>query len=323
MVAKIFVTRRLPGEALDFLRSRYSVEVWDSQDKITRKDLLSRIKDIDALISLLSDKIDREVIDSAPNLKIIANYAVGYDNINVEYATSKGIYVTNTPGVLTDATSELAWALLFAVARRVVEADMFTREGKFRGWEPELFLGKEVTGSKIGVIGAGRIGRSFMEKGAGFDIKWCYYSKTRKPDVEERFNARYMDTLNMFKECDFVSLHVPLTSETYHMIGKEHFDRAKGLILINTARGPVVDEREMIKALRDGRLLGAGLDVYENEPEVPHELRTMKNVVLLPHIGSATHRTREKMAMMVAQNVDAALSGKVPENLVNPEVLKK
>lgn len=323
MGRKVFITRRLPGKAIEFLSARYEVEVWEEEKRITKEELKNRIKDKNALISLLSDKIDREVIDSAPALRIIANYAVGYDNIDVEYATSKGIFVTNTPDVLTDATSELAWALLLSVARRVVEADRFTREGKFKGWEPDLFLGKEVTGSRIGVIGVGRIGRSFMKKGMGFDINWCYYSRKRKKDVEEKFGAEYTDPLRMFEVCDFISLHVPLSSETYHMIGKKHFDRARGVILINTARGAVVDEKEMIKALKDGRLLGAGLDVYEHEPKIPEELKAMNNVVLLPHIGSATRKTREKMAMMVAENVDAALSGKIPPCLVNPEVLKK
>ncbi len=324
MAGNILVTRKLPGNAIDELAERYNVEVWDREEKISRYELKRKIKDKDALICLLADKIDREVIDSAPNLKIIANYAVGYDNIDVEYATRKGIYVTNTPDVLTDATAELAWALLFAVARRLREADMFLREGKFKGWEPELFLGKEVTGSRIGVIGAGRIGRSFMKKGKGFDIKWCYYSRTRKNDLEVEFNARFVDTLTMFERCDFVSLHVPLTDETYHLIKKEHFDRSNGrVILINTARGAVVDEEEMIKALYDGRLRGAGLDVFEKEPYVPPSLMNLSNVVLLPHIGSATHRTREKMAEMVAKNVDMALKGHIPPNLVNKELLEK
>ncbi len=321
MVSRVFVTRKLPGNAVSKLGEKYEVELWDKKEKISPCELKKRLKDKDALICLLADKIDREVIDSAPNLKIIANYAVGYDNIDVEYATQKGIYVTNTPDVLTDATAELAWALLLSVARRVREADIFLREGKFKGWEPGLFLGKEVTGSRIGVIGAGRIGRSFMKKGRGFDIKWCYYSRTRKEDIEKEFNAEYVDTLTMFEKCDFVSLHVPLTRETYHLIRKEHFDRSNGrVILINTARGAVVDEEEMIKALYDGRLLGAGLDVFEKEPYVPPELMKLNNVVLLPHIGSATHRTREKMAEMVTQNVDAALSGKIPPNLVNTEL---
>ncbi len=323
MEGRIFITRKLPGKAIDFLRSKYEVEVWEKQEKIGKEELVKRLKNKNALISLLSDKIDRDVINSAPNLKIIANYAVGYDNIDISYATERGILVTNTPGVLTDATSELAWALLLAVARRVVEADIFTREGKFKGWEPELFLGREVTGSRIGVIGTGRIGRSFMEKGRGFNINWCYYSRKRRPDIEKEFGATYMDTLSMFERCDFVSLHVPLTDETYHMIDKKHFDRARGLILINTARGAVVEEEEMIKALKDGRLLGAGLDVYENEPRVPEKLKEMKNVVLLPHIGSATHKTREEMAMMAARNVDLALSGKIPMNLANREVLER
>lgn len=324
MAGKVLVTRKLPGNAISKLGEKYEIDLWDKKEKISPYELKKRLKDKDALICLLADKIDREVIDSAPNLKIIANYAVGYDNIDVKYATQKGIYVTNTPDVLTDATAEIAWALLLSVARRVREADIFLREGKFKGWEPELFLGKEVTGSRVGVIGAGRIGRSFMKKGKGFDIEWCYYSRTRKEDVEKEFNAEYVDTLTMFEKCDFVSLHVPLTKETHHLIGKEHFDRSNGrVILINTARGAVVDEEEMIRALYDGRLLGAGLDVYEKEPYVPPELMKLNNVVLLPHIGSATHKTREKMAEMVALNVDAALSGKVPPNLVNTELIGK
>lgn len=321
MMGRILITRKLPGNCINELSKKYEIDLWQGKEQIPYYELKNRIKDKDALICLLSDKIDREIIDNAPNLKIIANYAVGYDNIDVEYATKKGIYVTNTPGVLTDATAELAWALLFSVARRVREGDIFLREGKFKGWQPELFLGKEVTNSSIGVIGAGRIGQSFMKKGIGFNIKWCYYSRKRKPEVEKEFNAEYITPLEMFEKCDFVSLHVPLTKETYHLIGKEHFDRAKGrVILINTARGPVVDEKEMIKALYDGRLKGAGLDVYENEPYVPEELIRLNNVVLLPHIGSATYKTRTKMAEMVCKNVDSALSGKIPPNLVNREL---
>lgn len=322
MVPKILITRRLPGDAVYKLGERYEIDLWDRKEKIPYLELKKRVKDKDAIICLLSDRIDREIIDSAPKLKIIANYAVGYDNIDIAYATLKGIYVTNTPHVLTDATAELAWSLLFAVARRVREADIFLREGRFKGWEPDLFLGKEITGSRIGVIGAGRIGQSFMRKGMGFDVKWYYFSKKRKEDIEREYGAKFVDTLTMFETCDFISLHVPLTQDTYYLIGKEHFDRAGGrVILINTSRGPVVDEREMISALKDGRLLGAGLDVFEKEPYVPKELIRMDNVVLLPHIGSATHRTRKKMTEMVVENVEMVLSGKTPPNLVNTELL--
>lgn len=322
MVPKILITRRLPGDAVYKLGERYEIDLWDRKEKIPYLELKKRVKDKDAIICLLSDRIDREIIDSAPKLKIIANYAVGYDNIDIAYATLKGIYVTNTPHVLTDATAELAWSLLFAVARRVREADIFLREGRFKGWEPDLFLGKEITGSRIGVIGAGRIGQSFMRKGMGFDVKWYYFSKKRKKDIEREYGAKFVDTLTMVETCDFISLHVPLTQDTYHLIGKEHFDRAGGrVILINTSRGPVVDEREMISALKDGRLLGAGLDVFEKEPYVPKELIRMDNVVLLPHIGSATHRTRKKMTEMVVENVEMVLSGKTPPNLVNTELL--
>ncbi len=321
MVAKILITRKLPGSAIDNLAQKYEIDLWQEKERMPHDEIKKRITDKDALICLLSDKIDKEIIDSAKNLKIIANYAVGYDNIDVEYATKRGIYVTNTPDVLTDATAELAWALVLSVARRIREADMFLRSGKFNGWEPDLFLGKEVTGSSIGVIGTGRIGRSFMKKGMGFDIKWCYYSRSRKPDIEKEFNATYLSPKDMFSKCDFVSLHVPLTKDTYHLIGREHFERSSGrVILINTSRGAVVDEKEMIKALYNGNLRGAGLDVFEREPYIPEELLKLNNVVLLPHIGSATQKTREKMAEMACRNVDIALSGNIPPNLVNREL---
>jgi lactate dehydrogenase-like 2-hydroxyacid dehydrogenase len=273
---------------------------------------------MDGVICMLQDHFDQEVIDCLSDVKVLANYAVGYNNIDLEYAASKGIIVTNTPGVLTNATADLAWALLFATARCIPDADRYIREGKFKGWMPQLFLGQEITGKTLGVIGAGRIGGNFAKKAKGFDMKILYYNRKRDLQLEKECGAIYVDQATLLRESDFVSLHVPLTNETSMMIGAEALKMMKPTaILINTSRGPVIDEEALVDALRSGTIWGAGLDVYENEPQVHPGLLAMKNVVLAPHIGSSTTETREKMAAMVAENVLAVLEGRPAPNRVN------
>jgi len=322
-MAKIFITRRLPEEGLRLLKE-HELEIYEGDAPPSKEEIIEGVKDKDALICLLTDKIDAEVMDSAPNLKIIANYAVGIDNIDVEEATKRGILVTNTPGVLTETVADLAWALLMAIARRIVEGDKFMREGKFKGWAPLLMLGSDVYGKTIGIIGAGRIGSAVARRAKGFNMRILYYSRKRNEKLEEECNAKYVDLETLLKEADFVSLHTPLTEETYHMIGEKGLKMMKPTAyLINTARGKCVDENALVKALKEGWIKGAALDVFENEPAIHPELKKLDNVVLTPHIGSASYETRSKMAVMVAKNVIAALEGKLPPNCVNPEAYGK
>ncbi|MEN3008594.1 glyoxylate reductase [Pseudothermotoga sp.] len=323
---KVFVTRKILEEGLNMLREKFDVEVSDYDGVIPRKMLLEKVKGVDAILSLLTDAIDAEVMDAAgPNLKIVANYAVGYNNIDVEEATKRGILVTNTPGVLTETTADLAWALMMAIARRIVEADRFVREGKFRGWEPMLLLGTDVYGATLGIVGFGRIGQAMARRALGFGMKVLYHDNARVPEqIEKELKATYVDLPTLLKESDFVSLHVPLTKETHHLIGEKELKMMKkGAYLINTARGPVVDEKALVKALKEGWIKGAALDVFENEPEVEPELLKLDSVVLAPHIASASYATRSKMSIMAAENIIKALNGEVPPNLVNPEVLQK
>ncbi|MGB9789487.1 MAG: glyoxylate reductase [Thermotoga caldifontis] len=323
---KVFVTRQILPEGLNMLKEKFDVEVSDYDGVIPRDVLLKKVRGVDALLCLLTDNIDAEVMDAAgPNLKIIANYAVGYNNIDVEEATKRGIMVTNTPGVLTETTADFAWALLMAIARRVVEADKFVRAGKFRGWEPMLFLGNDVYGTTLGVVGFGRIGQAVARRALGFNMRVLYYDSKRVPEeIEKELKATFVDLPTLLKESDFVTLHVPLTKETYHLIGEKELKMMKKeAYLINTARGPVVDEKALVKALKEGWIKGAALDVFENEPEIEPELLTLDNVVLAPHIASGSYATRSKMSIMVAENIIKALNGEVPPNLVNPEVLQK
>jgi len=323
---KVFVTRKILEEGLNMLRERYDVEVSDYDGIIPREMLLEKVKGADALLSLLTDNIDAEVMDAAgPNLKIIANYAVGYNNIDVEEATKRGIMVTNTPGVLTETTADFAWTLLMAIARRIVEADKFVREGKFRGWEPMLLLGTDVFGATLGIVGFGRIGQAMARRAQGFNMRVLYYDNSRIDEqLEKELKATFVDLPTLLKESDFVTLHVPLTKQTHHLIGEKELKMMKkDAYLINTARGPVVDEKALVKALKEGWIKGAALDVFENEPEIEPELLKLDNVVLAPHIASASYATRSKMSVMVAENIIKALNGEVPPNLVNPEVLQK
>jgi len=315
---KVFVTYKIPEVGLKLLCERYEVEVNLEDRFLSSEEITRRANDADALVTLLADRIDRHVIETLQRVKIIANYAVGFDNIDIEAAKEKGIVVTNTPGVLTDATADLAIALLLAVTRRIVEADEFVREGKFTSWKPELFLGPSLQGKQLGIVGLGRIGTAVAIRAKAFGMRVVYYKKRRLSEEEEnRLGVSYMDLDELLSSSDFISLHVPFTSETHHLIDEKRINMMKPTaVLINTARGAVVDEKALMEALIDRRIWGAGLDVYEFEPRVPEKLKALDNVVLLPHIGSATVETREKMAIMVAENVIAVLEGKEPPNRV-------
>jgi len=322
----VFVTREVPKGGLDILRTAPDIERLDInlEDRVlSRQELLARVKGRDGVLSLLTDKIDAEVMDAARGCKVFANFAVGFDNIDIRAATERGILVTNTPGVLTDATADLAWALLFAVARRIVEADRFTREGKFKGWGPMMFLGGDVTGRTLGIVGAGRIGAAVARRSVGFKMTVLYHDPRPNPDMERETGARRVDLDTLLRESDFVSIHTLLNEETRHLIGKRELELMKPTAyLINTSRGPVIDENALVEALRTKRIAGAGLDVYEEEPKLAPGLAELDNAVLLPHIASATFWTRTRMAEMAATNLLAALRGQRPPNLVNPEAWK-
>ncbi|RLE10223.1 D-glycerate dehydrogenase [Candidatus Aerophobetes bacterium] len=322
---KVFVTRRIPQVGLDLLQKECEVKVNPHERVLTRQELIDGVKEADGLLCLLTDTIDKEVMDANPKLKIISNYAVGYNNIDVEEATRRGIMVTNTPGVLTDTTADLTWAILMCVARRIVEADRFTRQGKFKQWSPMLFLGSDVHHSTLGIVGFGRIGRAVARRARGFEMKVLYTDVRRAPEkVEEELEAKFVFLDELLSSSDFVSLHAPLLPTTYHLIGEKELRRMKRTaFLINAARGPLVDEKALVRALKEGWIAGAALDVYENEPELTPGLAELDNVVLVPHIGSASIATREKMATMAATNLLAGLKGEVPPNLVNREVLKQ
>jgi len=321
---KVFITYKIPDKGIEILKGKYDLLIHDKEDFLTKNEMIGMIKDANAVITQLRDPVDKEFIDAGKNLKIIANYAVGYNNIDVEYATKKGIYVTHTPGVLTEATADLTWALILSTVRRIVEADRFTREGKFVGWKPSLFLGSDLYGKTLGIIGMGRIGQAVARRARGFGMNIIYYNRHRlSKETEEKYSAKYVGLDELFQKADIISLHTPATPETYHMVDERRLSLMRpDAYIINTARGSVIDEKALFNALKERKIKGAGLDVYENEPALTPGLAELDNVVLLPHIGSATKETREAMSVMVCENVDAALSGKIPPNLV-PEQRNK
>lgn len=324
---KIFVSRNLPGNSLDKLKnSGNEVHISEFDRPLTPEEFLKGAKGADGLLTLLSDHVNGEVVDAiGPQLKIVSNYAVGFDNIKVDELTERGVVVTNTPSdEVNEAVAEHAWALMLALARRIVEADESTRRGAYRGWEPGIFLGINMTGKTLGIVGMGRIGQMTARRANGFNMRVLYNKRTPDPDAERELGVEFAELDRLYAESDFISLHVPLTDETRHMINKDALDKMKkGVILVNTARGPVVDEGDLVDALREGKVGGAGLDVYDNEPNINPELIAMENVILTPHIASATWEARNKMG---AQAVDAILdvfSGKKPENIVNEDVWEK
>jgi len=321
---RVFVTRKIPEPGLDILRKECEIEINLYDKVLSKEEIIKGLKGKDGLICLLTDPIDRDVICAEPGLKMIASYAVGYDNIDVKAATKRGIPVSNAPGVLTDTTAEMAWALLFSVARHIVEGDRFTRAGKFKGWGPMIMLGLDVSNKTLGVIGAGRIGTSFALKSKGFNMKVLYVDERKNDILEQELGAKKVELPVLLSQSDYVSLHVPLLDSTHHLIGEKELKLMKETaILINTSRGPVVDESALAKALREKWIFGAGLDVYEHEPLIEEELLKLDNVVLQPHSASATIETRTKMAIMAAENMIAGLKGEIPPNCVNPEVFKR
>lgn len=326
MKPKVFITRRIPENCMELLKEHFEVEVWDREEEIPREVLLEKVRDVDALVAMLSERVDGELFDNAPGLRIVANYAVGYDNIDIEEATKRGIYVTNTPDVLTNATADFAWTLLLATARRLVEADNFVRSGEWKrkgvAWHPLMYLGHDVHGKTIGIVGFGRIGQAIARRARGFGMRILYNARSRKPDVEKELGAEFRPLEELLGESDFVVLAVPLTKETRYMMNEERLKLMKPTaILVNIARGKVVDTKALIRALREGWIAGAGLDVFEEEPYYNEELFSLKNVVLAPHLGSATHGAREGMAELVARNLIAFKNGEIPPTLVNREVL--
>ena len=324
VLMKVFVTRKIPEPGLEILRKKFEIEVNPYDRALSKEEIIKGLKGKDGLLCLLTDSIDADVINSEPKLKMISSYAVGYNNIDVKAATKRGIPVSNTPGVLTDATSDMAWALLFSVARRIVEADKFTRAGKFKGWGPMLMHGQDVTNKTLGVVGAGRIGTAFALKSKGFNMNVLYVDEKKNETLEKEINAKKVTFDEILKKSDFLSLHVPLIPSTHHLIGEKELKMMKkNAVLINTSRGPVVDEQALVFALKEKQIFGAGLDVYEHEPEITEELKKLDNVVLQPHSSSATIETRTKMAVMAAENMVEGLKGEIPTNCVNKEVFKE
>ncbi len=312
---KVYVTRMICDNGIKMLKDQgYDVKINPLDRVLTRKELLKNVKGIDALLCLLTDKIDGEIMDAAgKNLKIVANFAVGFDNLDLEAAKKRGIMATNTPQGSTEAVAEHAMGLLLASARRIVEADKFTRANKYKGWKPFLFIGEDVHDKTLGIIGLGRIGFAVAARALCFGLKIVYHDVVRNPEFEAKFGGKFMETSDLLKQSDFVTLHVPLMPSTRHLIGKKELAlMKKSAYLINTSRGPVIDEKALVAALKKKQIAGAAIDVYEFEPKLSPGLAKLSNIILTPHIASATIETRRKMSEIAAQNIIETLSGKTP-----------
>ncbi|MFI5338899.1 MAG: 2-hydroxyacid dehydrogenase [Candidatus Methylomirabilales bacterium] len=323
MRPKVLVTRKVFDETLILLSKHFDIESNQRDVPFTPAQLVKRLQGKAGGITLLTDIIDERVLAQSPDLKIVCNLAVGFNNIDLKACTRRGVMVTNTPGVLDDTTADFTWCLLLAAARRIVDGDNFLRAGKWKGWVFTYFMGHDVHRKTLGVLGLGRIGKGVARRAKGFDMRVIYHDPTRVDEATEReLGVMYVDKRTLLRESDFVSLHVPLNPETTHYISHGEFAlMKKTAILINASRGPVVDEKALVKALKEGKIAGAGLDVYEKEPKVERGLIGLKNVVLAPHIASSSYETRMKMATMAVQNCIAGLTGQRPPNLLNPEVL--
>ncbi|HZJ09376.1 MAG TPA: D-glycerate dehydrogenase [Trueperaceae bacterium] len=316
---RVLITRRLPAEGLAPLqRAGFDVAMRSSDTAPGRAELLALVEGVDALITLMSDSVDEELLDAAgPDLRVVANYAVGHDNIDLAACRARDVVVTNTPDVLTDTTADLAFALLLAVARRLREGDLMVRSGAWDGWQPGQLLGQEVSGATLGLVGMGRIGGAVARRARGFDMNVLYHNRRRSAALEAETGARPVSLRDLLRESDFISLHCPLTPETHHLIDAAALAAMKPTaVLVNTARGPVIDEAALAAALAAGRPWGAGLDVFEHEPAVEQRLLALPNVVLAPHIGSATHSARTAMARLCAEAVVTVLAGGTPVNAV-------
>jgi glyoxylate reductase len=326
-MAKIFVTRKIPGEHLEKLKTAgHEVSVSEFNRPLTGAELVEKVKGADGLLTLLTDRVDGDLMDAAgPQLKVISNYAVGFDNVDIKAATDRGVVVVNTPSEeVNEAVAEHTWALILSLARRVVEADEATRRGGYKGWEPDIFLGVSLIGKTLGIVGLGRIGSMVARRAKGYNMKVLYNKHDPDPEAEKELGVVFTPLDELLAKSDFVSLHVPLTDETRHLINKDTLAKMKkGSFLVNTARGPVVDERDLVEALKAGHLSGAALDVYDNEPNIDPELLLMPNTITTPHIASATWEAREKMGQQAVSAILETLSGKKPQNLVNEEVWEK
>jgi glyoxylate reductase len=324
-MAEIFITRKVFRDAIDVLEKEgHTIDINDTDTILPARELVERAHGKAGLVCLLNDRIDSWAMDELPSIKVISNIAVGYDNIDIAGATERGIMVTNTPGVLTETTADLAFAMLLGAARRIPEADQYTRAGKFKNWQlMQPDMGVDIHEKTLGIVGMGAIGQAVAKRAKkGFDMRIIYYGPTRKEAAEKEYEAEFVEFDELVSTSDFISIHVPLTEKTKHMFSTQEFKKMKHTaILINTARGPVVDEAALVEAIKDGRIRGAALDVFEEEPSIHPELINLKeNVVLTPHIGSASIETRLRMAKMAARNMVEGLKGNRPPNLVNKDV---
>jgi glyoxylate reductase len=320
---KVYVTRQLPTIAMNRIASFCDAEIWSGELPPPRETLLRQVRDIQGLVCLLTDQIDRKVMNEAPNLRVISNCAAGFDNIDVAEATRRGIVVGNTPDVLTETTADFAFALMMTAARRITEGDRQVRKGRWKTWGPMILMGKDVHEATLGIVGLGRIGRAVARRAKGFGMNVIYYNRTRRQEIENELGLQYADFDRLLSDSDFITIHVNLTPETHHLIGKAQLEKMKAdSVLVNTSRGQVVDNTALYEALRAGKIASAALDVSEPEPlPADHPLLTLDNVVITPHIASASVTTRNKMANLAAENLIAGLKGEMPPRPVNPEAL--
>lgn len=316
---KIYICHHIPEKGLSLLHGKVDFKFWDGEGPVPEDVLFKEISDADGVITMLTEKVDSHFFDAAPNVKVVSNYAVGYNNIDVTEATRRNVRVTNTPGVLTDATADVAFGLLLAAARRFSESERFLRAGDWKCWHPKMLLGKEISGATLGIVGMGMIGQAVAKRAAGFSMNVIYTSRSRKKDLESQLGIKWVSMDELLCNSDFVSLHCPLTEETQGLIGSDEFKKMKtDSVIVNTSRGPVIDQSALYYALRDGVIGAAGLDVYRDEPiSMEDPLLKLKNLVMLPHIGSATVDARDKMAIMAVSNVLSVLDSKEPSNPVN------
>ncbi|MFZ5557611.1 MAG: 2-hydroxyacid dehydrogenase [Pseudomonadota bacterium] len=325
MKPKVLVTREIFDEIIEALKSRFEITANQADEAWSPEALAERLADKEGVMTSIVDKVDAALLDRAPRLKAVCNIAVGYNNIDVAECTRRGILVTNTPGVLDDATADFTWALILGAARRLTEAEAYLRNGEWKRWELKQLLGADVHGATLGIVGMGRIGQAVARRAAGFDMKVLYWNRNRvAPEIEQRCNATFASRDELLAQSDFVTLHCPYSPETHHLIGAAELKRMKrSAILVNAARGGVVDDAALVAALKDGTIAAAGLDVYEGEPGLNAGFLGLGNVVLAPHIASSTRTTRFNMAQKAADNLVAALTGGEPPNLVNPEAKKR
>jgi glyoxylate reductase len=323
--AKVYVTRELPSAALDPLREAAAVRVWPGELPPPPDALLAEAADADGLLTLLTDRIDAAIMAAAPRLRIISNMATGHDNVDIEEASRRGILVTNTPGILTETTADFAFALVLAAARRVVEADRYTRQGRWKTWGPQILLGQDVHNATLGVVGLGGVGLEVAKRGRGFGMRVLYSDSTRRPKEERRYRLAYVELEQLLAESDFISLHVPLTPETHHLVGEQELSLMKPTaVLINTARGAIVDQRALWRFLKERRIAAAAIDVSDEEPIAPDDpLLELDNIIITPHIASASVATRLGMAKMAVENLLTALRGQVPAQCVNREAVRR